>query len=150
MGVLRLKALPAQTARWLDAQRPSLPAPALAVVDRIEQRLDTLGVQFAALDEASPAAADLRRQWRRDAPDIAHAHFWMSGLASLEARLVLDTALDRLTEREQQILRWRFEDERTQQEIADLVGLTQAQVSRTLTRILGRLRTDLSEPLSAA
>ena len=71
-------------------------------------------------------------------------------LASIEARLVLDTALDRLTEREQQILRWRFEDERTQQEIADLVGLTQAQVSRTLARILARLRTDLSEPLSAA
>lgn len=71
-------------------------------------------------------------------------------LASLEARLVLDAALGRLTEREQQILRWRFEDERTQQEIADLVGLTQAQVSRTLTRILGRLRSDLSEPLSAA
>jgi RNA polymerase sigma-B factor len=72
------------------------------------------------------------------------------GLATLEARLVLDAALKGLTEREQQILRWRFEDERTQQEIADLVGLTQAQVSRTLTRILGRLRTDLSEPLTAA
>jgi RNA polymerase sigma-B factor len=71
-------------------------------------------------------------------------------LASLEARLVLDKALGRLTEREQLILRWRFEDERTQQEIAQLVGLTQAQVSRTLTRILGRLRSDLSEPLSAA
>jgi RNA polymerase sigma-B factor len=71
-------------------------------------------------------------------------------LASLEARLVLDTAVSRLSERERQILRWRFEDERTQQEIADLVGLTQAQVSRTITRILGRLRTDLSEPLSAA
>lgn len=71
-------------------------------------------------------------------------------IASLEARLVLDTAVSRLTERERQILRWRFEDERTQQEIADLVGLTQAQVSRTLTRILGRLRSDLAEPLSAA
>jgi RNA polymerase sigma-B factor len=71
-------------------------------------------------------------------------------LASLEARLVLDSAVGRLSERERQILRWRFEDERTQQEIADLVGLTQAQVSRTLTRILGRLRTELSEPRSAA
>jgi RNA polymerase sigma-B factor len=71
-------------------------------------------------------------------------------LASLEARLVLDKALGRLTEREQLILRWRFEDERTQREIADLIGLTQAQVSRTLTRILGRLRSDLAEPLTAA
>jgi len=71
-------------------------------------------------------------------------------LASLEARLVLDSAVSRLSDRERLILRWRFEDERSQQEIADLVGLTQAQVSRTLTRILGRLRTDLSEPLTAA
>jgi len=71
-------------------------------------------------------------------------------LSALVARLALDTAVNRLSEREQQILRWRFEDERTQQEIADLVGLTQAQVSRTLTRILNRLRTDLSEPRSAA
>jgi len=63
---------------------------------------------------------------------------------------VLDTAVSRLSDRERLILRWRFEDERTQQEIADLVGLTQAQVSRTLTRILGRLRTHLSEPLTAA
>jgi RNA polymerase sigma-B factor len=72
------------------------------------------------------------------------------GFASLEARLVLDSAVSRLSDRERLILRWRFEDERSQQEIADFVGLTQAQVSRTLTRILGRLRTDLSEPLTAA
>ncbi|MGF9759137.1 sigma-70 family RNA polymerase sigma factor [Microvirga sp. 0TCS3.31] len=72
------------------------------------------------------------------------------GFATLEAKLVLDSAVSRLSDRERLILRWRFEDERSQQEIADLVGLTQAQVSRTLTRILGRLRSDLSEPLTAA
>ena len=72
------------------------------------------------------------------------------GFATLEAKLVLDTAVSRLSDRERLILRWRFEDERTQQEIADLIGLTQAQVSRTLTRILGRLRSDLAEPLTAA
>jgi RNA polymerase sigma-B factor len=71
-------------------------------------------------------------------------------LASVEARLVLGTAVSRLSEREQRILQWRFVDERTQQEIADLVGLTQAQVSRILTRVLARLRTGLTEPLPAA
>jgi glycosyltransferase involved in cell wall biosynthesis len=30
-------------------------------------------------------AADLARQWRRWRPDIVHAHFWMSGFASLTA-----------------------------------------------------------------
>ncbi len=73
-----------------------------------------------------------------------------SGLASVEARLVLDTALADLPERERRILHWRFVDERTQAEIADLVGLTQAQVSRILSRVLRHLRAGLSEPLPAA
>jgi RNA polymerase sigma-B factor len=72
------------------------------------------------------------------------------GFESLEAKLVLDSAVGRLSERERQILQWRFVEERTQREIADLVGLTQAQVSRILTRVLTRLRADLAEPLTAA
>jgi glycosyltransferase involved in cell wall biosynthesis len=30
-------------------------------------------------------AADLHRQWRRQRPDVVHAHFWMSGKAALAA-----------------------------------------------------------------
>jgi glycosyltransferase involved in cell wall biosynthesis len=30
-------------------------------------------------------AADLAKQWRRRPPDVVHAHFWMSGLAALQA-----------------------------------------------------------------
>jgi glycosyltransferase involved in cell wall biosynthesis len=30
-------------------------------------------------------SAGLRRRWEGDRPDVVHAHFWMSGLASLEA-----------------------------------------------------------------
>jgi glycosyltransferase involved in cell wall biosynthesis len=30
-------------------------------------------------------AAELHRLWRRERPDVVHAHFWMSGLAALEA-----------------------------------------------------------------
>lgn len=30
-------------------------------------------------------AADLARQWRRQRPDVVHAHFWMSGIAALAA-----------------------------------------------------------------
>ena len=46
--------------------------------------------------------------------------------------------------RDRRILRLRFVDERTQQEIAEEIGLTQAQVSRVLTRILAGLRADLA------
>ncbi|MBC2934269.1 SigB/SigF/SigG family RNA polymerase sigma factor [Nocardioides sp. zg-1228] len=72
------------------------------------------------------------------------------GFASLEARLVLDSAVSRLPERDRRIIHWRFVDERTQQEIADLVGLTQAQVSRILAKALERLRGDLSDLAPAA
>jgi glycosyltransferase involved in cell wall biosynthesis len=30
-------------------------------------------------------AADLTRQWRQERPDVAHAHFWMSGVAAAHA-----------------------------------------------------------------
>ncbi len=30
-------------------------------------------------------AEDLSRQWQADRPDVVHAHFWMSGLAALQA-----------------------------------------------------------------
>jgi hypothetical protein len=56
-----LKALPAQAARWLDARRPGLPAPALGVLNRLDARLDTLGVQIAAIDDDAPLAGELRR-----------------------------------------------------------------------------------------
>ena len=56
-----LKALPAQTARWLDAQRPQLPAPAFSILDRLDTRLDTLTPQLATLEEDAPAALEVRR-----------------------------------------------------------------------------------------
>src|SRR6187402_3573052 len=42
-----LKALPAQTGRWLDSQRPALPAPAITLVDQIGLKLDALAPQLA-------------------------------------------------------------------------------------------------------
>jgi type III pantothenate kinase len=35
-------------------------------------------------------AAELERAWRRDRPDVVHSHFWMSGLAALQAATRLD------------------------------------------------------------
>ena len=56
-----IKALPAQTERWLEAQRPLLPAPAVQLVDRIGRRLDTLSPQLAAVDNDTPEAMEVRR-----------------------------------------------------------------------------------------
>ncbi len=65
-----IRALPAQTARWLDAQRPALPAPAVAVSERIGVRLDTLGAQLAMVQEETPATIEIRRLVGEQLPDF--------------------------------------------------------------------------------
>jgi RNA polymerase sigma-B factor len=57
--------------------------------------------------------------------------------------VVLAPALQRLGERDRAIVRMRFFGQRTQQEIADEIGVTQMQVSRLLSRICRTLRDDL-------
>jgi RNA polymerase sigma-B factor len=71
-------------------------------------------------------------------------------LAHVEAKVMLDPLVRGLSRRDQRILRLRFYDGLTQQEIAAEVGLTQAQVSRVLARILADLRADLIEHPPAA
>ncbi|MCP3421855.1 sigma-70 family RNA polymerase sigma factor [Nocardioides pinisoli] len=71
-------------------------------------------------------------------------------LAQAEAKVMLDPLMRGLTARDRRIVRLRYFHEQTQQEIADAVGLTQAQVSRVLTRILADLRAGLGERTAAA
>lgn len=56
-----IKTLPAQTERWLQAQRPRLPAPAVQLVDRIGQRLEVLSPQLARVDNDTPEAGEVRK-----------------------------------------------------------------------------------------
>ena len=68
-----------------------------------------------------------------------------AGLPAAEARVVLAPVVRRLSERDQRILRLRFFDDLTQQEIAEDIGVTQMQVSRLLTRIFRDLRAEIGE-----
>jgi len=63
-----------------------------------------------------------------------------------EARVVLAPLVRRLSERDKLVLRLRFIDDYTQQEIAHEIGVTQTQVSRLLGRIFSELRDGLAEP----
>ncbi|MEH3158204.1 MAG: hypothetical protein PGN08_04285 [Sphingomonas taxi] len=56
-----IKALPAKTERWLEAQRPALPAPARGLVDQIGARLDTLSPQLGRLEGREEEAYEVRR-----------------------------------------------------------------------------------------
>lgn len=71
---IELKALPAQTERWLEAQRPALPAPAMTLVDQIGARLDTLAPQLATLGEGEPAAAEVRKLVGEQLPELVKGY----------------------------------------------------------------------------
>lgn len=62
-----------------------------------------------------------------------------------EARVMLQPVLRQLPAKDRRLLRMRFVDDLTQQEIADDYGVTQTQVSRLLSRVLGDLRRGLGE-----
>jgi len=61
-------------------------------------------------------------------------------LARAELSMVLWAAQRRLTPRERRVVHLRFFEDRTQQAIADELGVTQMQISRILTKALAVLR----------
>ena len=70
--------------------------------------------------------------------------------ARVTDRLALQRALAELTPREREVLVWRFQDECTQTEIADRLGLSQMQVSRIIRRILDHTRRLLDKAAALA
>lgn len=64
-------------------------------------------------------------------------------------RQLLEEGLSRLSKREQQIIEMRFgldgEDERTQKEVADLLGISQSYISRLEKKIISRLKREISK-----
>lgn len=69
-----------------------------------------------------------------------------SELGRTETRLALRGAFRLLTRRERDVVALRFYRDLTQQDIADRLGLSQAQVSRTLSTAFAKLRRALAEP----
>lgn len=69
-----LKALPLTTERWLETQRPALPAPVRGLVDSIGVKLEILSPQLAALDEQSPAAGEVRKLVGEQLPELLNGY----------------------------------------------------------------------------
>ncbi len=69
-----LKALPLTTERWLESQRPALPAPVRTLVDSIGVKLETLAPQLATLDDASPAAGEVRKLLGEQLPELVKGY----------------------------------------------------------------------------
>lgn len=64
-------------------------------------------------------------------------------LVRAEIRVLLDEALVSLSARDREVLRLRFEDDLTQTEISERVGVSQMQISRIIRQSLARLRMDI-------
>lgn len=71
-------------------------------------------------------------------------------LPRAEIRALLAGAIRVLSERERTILRLRFERDLTQEEIAEIIGVSQMQISRLIRRAVDRLRIEIGEDPSAA
>ncbi|MCZ4341456.1 hypothetical protein O4H52_07580 [Sphingomonadaceae bacterium G21617-S1] len=69
-----LPLLPAQTERWLEAQRPALPAPAQRLADEIGIKLEALGPQFAQLDPHTPTAFEFRKLVADELPELVEGY----------------------------------------------------------------------------
>lgn len=63
---------------------------------------------------------------------------------SIEARMSVDPLLGSLKPRDRLIVELRYYEERTQAQIGELVGISQEQVSRVLSRVLRQLRLSLA------
>ena len=60
-------------------------------------------------------------------------------------QIALEEAVRRLDSREKHILALRFYDGRTQMEVAQAIGISQAQVSRLEKNAIGRIKKELSQ-----
>lgn len=69
-------------------------------------------------------------------------------LELVEKRALIEGAVQSLSDQERLVLRLRFEGELTQSEIAEKIGRSQMHVSRTLRRILDRIRERFPAPVA--
>jgi RNA polymerase sigma-B factor len=116
---------------------PTVPELAEAVGAPFEEVLQTIQSQDArrtrSLDEPIGEDMTLADSVGGTDPEIGRA----------EIRVLLQDAFGVLSERDQEVLRLRFEEDLTQTEISTRIGVSQMQVSRLIRQSLARLRMDI-------
>jgi RNA polymerase sigma-B factor len=93
----------------------------------------------ASLDHTTPSGRPMHEVMGDEQPE----------LALLEDLMTVGHACRGLSDDDRELLRLRFFDDMTQTEIADVVGVSQMQVSRRLRRALDEIRTRLDLPTAA-
>jgi RNA polymerase sigma-B factor len=121
------------------------------LADRVEQPFEEVLATIQSQDARRTRSLDEPMGEDITLADSIGARDPEIGLA--EMRVLLDGALDVLSERDQEVLRLRFAEDLTQTEISSRVGVSQMQVSRIIRQALARLRADIersSERVDAA
>ena len=122
------------------AQTTGRPATVIDIATALDEDAATVTEAMTSSGCFSPNSLDapLRAQEQTTVGDTLADHD--AGFSRVEARAMLEPLLQELTARERLIIVLRFYRDCTQSQIADLVGVTQMQVSRLLTRILADMR----------
>lgn len=102
-------------------------------VDEISQALDAVCAPISLYDPVYADSADPLTVMDQVKDTRNTEGAWMEHIA-------LKDAFDNLSDREKQILSLRFYDGKTQMEVANLIGISQAQVSRLEKSAIGSMR----------
>ena len=118
-------------------RQPSLSELAAAVGSDEESVLDALqaGGAYRALSFDAPRGNGDETATLADSMGVGE-----HGFERAEDRATLDRLMRIVTDREREILHMRFEQDMTQAEIGEVIGVSQMQVSRVIRRALERLR----------
>lgn len=105
----------------------------------------SLGESVEAIREARRAAQGYRSVPLDTMSVVAVAASHDPALERCEARVIARQVWQLLDDGERRLLWMRYWEQRSQSDIAEQIGVSQMQVSRILSRILARLRGELSE-----
>ena len=128
-------------------RQPSVKEVAAAVGSHEESVLDALqaGGAYRALSFDAPRGHGDENATLADSMGVGE-----HGFERAEDRATLDRLMRIVTDREREILHMRFEQDMTQAEIGEVIGVSQMQVSRVIRRALERLRSLAEGPTRIA
>jgi RNA polymerase sigma-B factor len=117
------------------------------LASELKASTDDVGTALAAMSACRVASLDCGWEDACDDGDTLGSCLGIvdAGYVRVEQRAVLRELLTILPEREREIVRLRFEEDLTQQQIAERIGVSQMQISRLLRRCIKELRAAAEE-----
>jgi RNA polymerase sigma-B factor len=114
-------------------------------VDHVLEAMEAGVAHQATSIDQSPVGDDADTS-RRSERMLAQGE---TGFAQVDRKVVLEQLLEGLPERDRQVIQMRFFENRTQEEIASEIGVSQSYLSRILRRVLLDLREQLGDDWGA-